>query len=49
MGKNVTLKPTNITQNESLPQNSGTIRPKNFGNQKWIAASRAKVAPPIST
>ncbi|MND06046.1 hypothetical protein D3C83_271890 [compost metagenome] len=49
IGKNVALKPTKISQKDNLPQNSGTIRPKNFGNQKWMAASRAKVAPPIST
>ena len=49
IGKNVQLKPTNMSQKETLPQNSGTMRPKNFGNQKWMAASSAKVAPPMST
>ena len=33
MGKNVALKPTKMTQNDTLPQNSLTRRPKNFGNQ----------------
>ena len=33
IGKKVTLKPTKMTQKESLPQNSETLRPKMSGNQ----------------
>ena len=49
MGKKARLKPMNMTQNVHLPSRSSSIRPVNFGNQKWIPPTTGKTLMPSRT
>jgi len=42
----VRLNPTNTSMAESLPQNSGYIRPLILGHQKWMPPRYAMTVPP---
>src|SRR5579883_3448879 len=46
MGQKVRLKKTSIHQALIFPHSSLCIRPENFGHQKYIPASQAKIIPP---
>jgi hypothetical protein len=46
IGKNVVLKPTKISQNESLPKPSFSFTPNSLGHQKNSAAKIANRLPP---
>src|ERR1700691_5462062 len=41
--------PTSQHQNETLPQNSSSVKPNTFGNQKLMPAKQPNTTPPMIT
>mmetsp|Transcript_21396 Transcript_21396/g.82958 ORF Transcript_21396/g.82958 Transcript_21396/m.82958 type:complete len:308 (-) Transcript_21396:6616-7539(-) len=48
-GMNATWKPTSQNQNEHLPQNGSSLKPKALGNQNVRPANMPKTTPPMIT